>query len=59
MGAALRLDLAEREFPIRPLPVKVVDRHRLLEHRVVGAKGVKALHHGGEVGHVALADESR
>ena len=57
--AALRLDLSQRERTVRALEVEVVDRHRLLEHGVVDAEGVEALHHGRQVRHVALADQAR
>ena len=57
--AALRLDLAERKLARSALQIEIVDRHRLLKHRVVHSKRMKPLHHRRQVRHVALADEAR
>ena len=42
-----------------PAQVEVVDRHGLLEHRVVRPERMEALHHRRQVRHVAPADQPR
>ena len=56
---ALRLELAEGKAVVGTMQVIVVDRHRLLEHGAIAPERRPALHHGGDMRHVAPAHQAR